>query len=567
MDQCCHRLHVKAQAGTSDNEDIKSMVRLTKSMNDLRNILHALPVTRTKEVVEPEKMAEEDRRSREKMAKLRERFAQRNRKTVEKKKTKKNSRRDETEDRVKFLANELYEPPQTKLEEIRNEFKTLRCAHCRGRLPLILREMPCRCLKVYCQAHRSPFKHCCAVDLKKVDRIKLEKDVPKSNPVSRKNSYFDAHPDLPLRPITSKDLFTIDDAGSNEEISDFSYLFQSYYGRFLASMTQWEAVTKANDPEKANEEIETFLPQFKMLARNSLLETVSRERIHVFVEGFGVTLEKYTERLVEWAFPAPQSVIDFSVRYFALMISRQPEFRNHIRLMFRLAASVSVWPTKKGRDASSDSMSIWPMRYLKDKPVSDFTGEEFVIIHKAKQDGLIEMKGQKTLRYRHFVIGHFVIGHFVVGHFVIGQFVIDNESETATKKQVSPNENTPLKQSVVDLDDDDSPIKRTQSKKREISFESDEEIEAMEISPVKEQVAATTPSKVEGTPKTPSSGPKSSALTPSRLKTPATPKASAPATPQTPSAVKEAYESFCADAETEPEVVSSKWTKKKQKIE
>jgi transcription elongation factor SPT6 len=233
----------------------------------------------------------------------------------------------------------------------------------------------------------------------------------------RMSDYFDAHPDLPLRPITSKDLFTIGDAGSNEEISDFSYLFQSCYGRFLASMTQWEAVTKANDPEKAHEDIETFLPQFKMLARNSLLETVSRERIHVFVEGFGVTPEKYTERLVEWgslgdqsttsseylpdilaenflspAFPTPQSVIDFSVRYFALMISRQPEFRNHIRLMFRLAASVSVWPTKKGRDAISDSMSIWPMRYLKDKPVSDFTGEEFVIIHKAKQDGLIEMK-------------------------------------------------------------------------------------------------------------------------------------------------------------------------------
>jgi transcription elongation factor SPT6 len=232
----------------------------------------------------------------------------------------------------------------------------------------------------------------------------------------RMSEYFDAHPELPLRPITSKDLFTVGDAGSNEEISDFSYLFQSCYGRFLAAMTQWEATVKASDPDKAGEEIETFLPQFKMLARNSLLDTVAKERIHVFVEGFGITPEQYTERLVCWgslddstvsseflpevlaesflspAFPTPQSVIDFAVRYFALMISRQPEFRNHVRLMFRQTASVTVKPTKKGRDTISDSMLIYPMRYLKDKFVNEFTGEEFVILYKAKQDGLVEMK-------------------------------------------------------------------------------------------------------------------------------------------------------------------------------
>lgn len=64
-------------------------------------------------------------------------------------------------------------------------------------------------------------------------------------------------------------------------------------------MTNWETTAKANNPD-TTEDIETFLPQFKMLARNSLLDTVSRERIHIFVEGFGITPEKYTERLVDW---------------------------------------------------------------------------------------------------------------------------------------------------------------------------------------------------------------------------------------------------------------------------
>uniref|UniRef100_A0A914Z8R5 Ubiquitin-like domain-containing protein n=1 Tax=Panagrolaimus superbus TaxID=310955 RepID=A0A914Z8R5_9BILA len=80
------RLHIKTQSGTSDKEDINSLIRLTKSMNDLRNIIQALPSTskesknkeknipRNKQVINPEKKAEEDQKSRDKMAKLREKF-------------------------------------------------------------------------------------------------------------------------------------------------------------------------------------------------------------------------------------------------------------------------------------------------------------------------------------------------------------------------------------------------------------------------------------------------------------------------------------------------------------
>uniref|UniRef100_A0A914ZF28 Ubiquitin-like domain-containing protein n=1 Tax=Panagrolaimus superbus TaxID=310955 RepID=A0A914ZF28_9BILA len=89
------RLHIKTQSGTSDKEDINSLILFMKYMNDLRNIIQALPSTsnesknkdknipRAKEVVNPEKKAEEDRKARDKMAKLREKFAQRNGKTEE----------------------------------------------------------------------------------------------------------------------------------------------------------------------------------------------------------------------------------------------------------------------------------------------------------------------------------------------------------------------------------------------------------------------------------------------------------------------------------------------------
>uniref|UniRef100_A0AC34G8Y4 DNA mismatch repair protein MutS-like N-terminal domain-containing protein n=1 Tax=Panagrolaimus sp. ES5 TaxID=591445 RepID=A0AC34G8Y4_9BILA len=173
-------------------------------------------------------------------------------------------------------------------------------------------------------------------------------------------------------------------------------------------------------------------------------------------------------------------------------------------------------------------------------------------------------------------------------------------------KQVSPNENIPLdrKRSVIELEDESPSVTRTQTKRRRIVVESsDEDIEAMETSPAKP--GPSTPPKVEGTPKTPSSGRHRIILkeedssfefedepTPEKKKKPATqrtpsasrkkvaslikpatevtpskPKSSEPATPHTPGAVKQAYESFRVDAETDPELVSHKSSKKKQKIE
>ena len=76
-------------------------------------------------------------------------------------------------------------------------------AMCHVRIPVALREMPCRCSKVYCQPHRNPYKHCCAVDLKKVDRVKLEKDVPKASSVGQR-SKNGSEEDAPVKSSTKK---------------------------------------------------------------------------------------------------------------------------------------------------------------------------------------------------------------------------------------------------------------------------------------------------------------------------------------------------------------------------
>ncbi|CAD5206125.1 unnamed protein product [Bursaphelenchus okinawaensis] len=61
------------------------------------------------------------------------------------------------------------------IRAVREEFATNRCALCYTKLKkLSLCAMKCRCNKVYCATHRNPDAHKCSVDLKEVDRQRLE---------------------------------------------------------------------------------------------------------------------------------------------------------------------------------------------------------------------------------------------------------------------------------------------------------------------------------------------------------------------------------------------------------
>uniref|UniRef100_A0A7E4V7E1 AN1-type domain-containing protein n=1 Tax=Panagrellus redivivus TaxID=6233 RepID=A0A7E4V7E1_PANRE len=286
------RLHIKAQSGTSDKEDINSLLRLSKSLHDLKTIIGAMPTGNTHSHITKyrpktprneqcsaavQKKQEEDKKSKEKMTKLREALAKRSGKSMpseEEKKPKKKRRRKsrkeggiagqypvtlptppaesmheketeppssdtsssrsgmsaeetsnpaeevcnrakssvstgsiisifdptivtgngpvttkelslyfdppETDERNFIYETELFDVPDSRkrLQELKKELSENRCAFCRVKLPLALRAMPCRCQKVYCKTHRAPQTHSCSVDLKMVDRIKLQTDVP-----------------------------------------------------------------------------------------------------------------------------------------------------------------------------------------------------------------------------------------------------------------------------------------------------------------------------------------------------------------------------------------------------
>ncbi|TKR94216.1 hypothetical protein L596_008528 [Steinernema carpocapsae] len=78
--------------------------------------------------------------------------------------------------------SEMVEPPEScqKLEKPKIGTAQTRCGMCRVRIPVSMREVRCKCSKIFCMKHRNPQDHKCAVDFKQIGRLKLSKEMIKS---------------------------------------------------------------------------------------------------------------------------------------------------------------------------------------------------------------------------------------------------------------------------------------------------------------------------------------------------------------------------------------------------
>ncbi|VDN92838.1 unnamed protein product [Brugia pahangi] len=235
-------LLVKPMAGNNDREEIASLIRISQSLANLRNLIRSLPSVD----ITPCKEAEHEQ-MREKMKLLiqrREKFRRNNVKdlsgnvqqeiqgisakevttdilsqspsscsnscttssitlspsisipkgtadVVNQKELATYFDPPETIKQRKFEDEELFDVPSNESEllkvKIKDEIKNKRCGLCRIKLQITDREMQCTCGHVFCSKHRNPQIHRCSIDLKSVDREhvrtalpKLVRDIPKS---------------------------------------------------------------------------------------------------------------------------------------------------------------------------------------------------------------------------------------------------------------------------------------------------------------------------------------------------------------------------------------------------
>ncbi|OTF70728.1 hypothetical protein BLA29_013804, partial [Euroglyphus maynei] len=90
-------------------------------------------------------------------------------------------------------------------------------------------------------------------------------------------------------------------------------------------------------------------------------------------------------------FDTPEKVLQAATFMVGKQLSCDPLVRKTIRQMFYERATITVKPTKKGKKEIDESHSCYSLKYLRKKPISTFTGEQFLQMNMAKNDGLIDM--------------------------------------------------------------------------------------------------------------------------------------------------------------------------------
>lgn len=91
-------------------------------------------------------------------------------------------------------------------------------------------------------------------------------------------------------------------------------------------------------------------------------------------------------------FPTPEKVLDAATNMVGRQIASDPAVRKTVRQVFYERAKVWAKPTKRGAKEIDESHYVYTMKYLKDKPISSFVDEQFMLLHNAAKEGLMEMK-------------------------------------------------------------------------------------------------------------------------------------------------------------------------------
>ena len=147
-----------------------------------------------------------------------------------------------------------------------------------------------------------------------------------------------------------------------------------------------------------------------------------------FAKKFGLTPEQYAENLrdsyqrhepeqeptepSELAkeyltpnFSTVEDVLHAAKFVVARQIAREPLLRKSVREIFYERAKISVKSTKKGLKEIDENHACFTMKYLKDKPVCELVGEQFLKLHMAEDDKLLtitiseKIEGNTTSSY------------------------------------------------------------------------------------------------------------------------------------------------------------------------
>ncbi|KAK0152744.1 Transcription elongation factor SPT6 [Merluccius polli] len=270
-----------------------------------------------------------------------------------------------------------------------------------------------------------------------------------------------ADPDKPLadgiRPLDTADMERLKDVQSLDELNDVYNHFLLYYGRDIPKMQNAAKVSKKKKKLKkiievnedgeeeeveVEEEDETQKgPDLKLASRRDMYSICQGVGLDGLAKKFGLTPEQFGENLrdsyqrheteqfpaepMELAkdyfegspappansnlslcpfsqFSTPEAVLEGTRYMVAMQIAREPLVRHVLRQTFQERAKVNIKPTKKGKKEVDEAHFGYSFKYLKNKPVKELNGEQFLKMCLAEEEGLLSIDichGLKALSF------------------------------------------------------------------------------------------------------------------------------------------------------------------------
>ncbi|TNM85156.1 hypothetical protein fugu_009334 [Takifugu bimaculatus] len=237
-----------------------------------------------------------------------------------------------------------------------------------------------------------------------------------------------ADPDKPLadgiRPLDTADMERLKDVQTLEELGDVYNHFLLYYGRDIPKMQNAAKANKkrlkkikevsedGEEEELEIEEEEQKGPDLKLASRRDMYSICQSVGLDGLAKKFGLTPEQFGENLrdsyqrheteqfpaepVELAkdyvcsqFSTPEAVLEGTRYMVAMQIAREPLVRHVLRQTFQERAKINTKPTKKGKKEVDEAHFAYSFKYLKNKPVKELNGEQFLKMCLAEDEGLL----------------------------------------------------------------------------------------------------------------------------------------------------------------------------------
>ncbi|KFM65277.1 Transcription elongation factor SPT6, partial [Stegodyphus mimosarum] len=220
-----------------------------------------------------------------------------------------------------------------------------------------------------------------------------------------------------LRALDNSDIFRLTKAQTVEEVQDCYLHFMLYYGHDVPAMK--EALKKKEMKEKElegkevpEEEQEVETSKIKHVPHKDAYAVCKEAGIDGLAKKFGLTPEQFGENLrdnyqrhevdqypvepkevasdyVCKRFSTPEECLSAAKFMVANQISKEPAVRKCVRQTYFERAKISVRPTKKGIKEIDENHPCYSMKYLKNKPVKDLRGDQFLKLTMAERDGFL----------------------------------------------------------------------------------------------------------------------------------------------------------------------------------